>query len=94
MGSPTSKLNNYFSVIKGNIFLIFNYIQKANRPENVHLGIDENPLSIDGENRFFHIKLTLSNLHYPQFATETCLAIILKYYRFRLLLINTRLLAL
>ena len=36
----------------------------------MHLRSDEKRFSIDGENRFFHIKFTLLNLRNPQFATE------------------------
>ena len=58
-------------------------------PETVHLRNNEKRLSIDGEHRFFHIKVTFSNLYHPQFFLNSwvaiCLAISKQYFRLCLL---------
>ena len=68
-GRQRQTLNGFFSVNNGNTFLLSTATEKMT-PENVHLRNDEKLLSIDGENRFFHIKFTFSNLRHPQFSNE------------------------
>ena len=63
-------LNGYFSVNNGNNFLTFNCNGNSRHQKTVHLRNGERRLSFDGENRFFHIKVTFTNLHHPQFSTE------------------------
>ena len=52
--------------------IIFNFEQQRNilLHEKVHLRNDDKRLSIDGENRFFHIRVTFSNLRH----TQICIA--------------------
>ena len=52
--------------------IIFNFQlqRKQQTTENGVPKYGEKRLSIDGENRFFHIKVTFSTLRQPQFSTD------------------------
>ena len=70
LGRQSQTLNGYFSVNNGNDFLFFNWNGNSRHQKKVHLRNGEKRLSVDGENPFFHIKVTFSNLRHPQFSTE------------------------
>ena len=69
LGRQRQTLNGYFSVNNGNNFKFLSAKEKL-KPEMVHLKNDDKRLSINGENRFFHIKVTFSNLRHSQFCIE------------------------
>ena len=52
--------------------IIFNFElqRKSCHKKMAHLGNDGKRLSIDGENRYYHINYNFSNLHHPQFCIE------------------------
>ena len=64
-GRQRQTLNGYFLVNNGN-----KYNGNSRHQKKVNLRNGEERLSIDGENRFFHIKVTFSNLCHPQFSIE------------------------
>ena len=49
---------------------MFNCNGNSRHQKTVHLRNDEKRLSIDGENQFFDMKVTFSNLRHPQLSTE------------------------
>ena len=70
MGTSKSNFERLFLGKQWKYFLISNCNGTSDSGEMVHFRNDDKRLSIDGENRFFHIRVTFSNLRDPQFCIE------------------------
>ena len=71
-GRQRQTLNGHFSVINGNIFLIFNSNGSTDTRKRCFPRNNEKRSSIAGENRVFfliNITVTFSNLRHPQVST-------------------------